>query len=306
MTRIGLYAILTVALNSFVFAQPMVQDFLPLAVGNSWCYNYSTYSSDLMTEYSSSDSGSVAYVIVSKTSQPDSTVWHFLECREGVTSEVWWASGNLRYNSTSFKDSTVFDLVEHHTGNHRILCPHGGLKPWKSVFYLTAQASDSSKFFRYLPSVDTDTIGVIAKWDHNAYQLKLTLRQGIGITRVEYSDPGITGGHSTTSHTLRSQILMAVEPEINGDGPRGFTLRPNYPNPFNPQTTITFSVGEREHVRLTIYDLLGRTIGTIFDDIAQAGTHSLVWDASSVSSGTYFCVARTAGGVRYTKLLFIR
>ena len=140
MARIGLFLLLVVAIQSSVSAQPTDQDFLPLSVGNSWCYNYSTYSSNLMIESSAADSGSATYIIVSKSSQLDSTVWHFLECREGVTSEVWWASGNVRYNKTSFKDTTAFDLVEYQSGNHRVIRPHGWDRPWKSVFYLTARS----------------------------------------------------------------------------------------------------------------------------------------------------------------------
>lgn len=306
MTRFGIFLLLAAAVQSSVFAQPTGQDFLPLAVGNSWCYNYSTYSSDLMIESSAADSGSATYFILSKRSHPDSIVWHFRECREGVTFETWWASGNVRYKESSFKDTTEFDLVEYQSGNHRIVRVYKGSMPWKSVFYLIAQASDSSRFFRYIPGVSTDTVGVVAKWDRDSYQLKLTLRQGIGITRVEYSDPKITGGHSSTLHTLRWQTLVAVNSESDDDGPFAFSLRPNYPNPFNPMTTISFSIGTRTRVTVSIHDLLGRIVDTIFDDIAQTGIHSVKWDASGVSSGSYFCIARTAGGVRCSKLLLVR
>jgi hypothetical protein len=307
MSRITISLILAVASQSSVFAQPTGQDFLPLALGNSWCYNYYTYSSDLIMESSAADSGSANYFIISRLAHPDSTVWHFLERREGVTSTMWWASGNVRIEKTPFKDSTEFDLVEYQSGNHRVYRKAGGVALWKSVFYLSTQASDSSMFFRYHPARNEDTIGVVATWMDGALQLKLTFRHGIGITRVEYSDPKITGGHSTTFHTLRSQTVVGVaEPDITDQEHRIFELRPTYPNPFNPQTTISFVVREHTHVAVTIHDPLGRIVETIYNDVAQAGTHSFVWDASSVSSGIYFCVARTTHGSKCSKLVLVR
>jgi serine protease AprX len=70
--------------------------------------------------------------------------------------------------------------------------------------------------------------------------------------------------------------------------PATFHLLQNYPNPFNPTTRITFEVPSTNHVRLTVYDVLGRTVATLVDDIRSQGTHTVVWRPSgNVSTGVY-------------------
>jgi hypothetical protein len=62
----------------------------------------------------------------------------------------------------------------------------------------------------------------------------------------------------------------------------------NYPNPFNSSTTIKYILPEPDHVRIDIYDLVGRKVQTLVNKEQQAGTHSLIFDASNLSSGVYF------------------
>lgn|GEM_PF-1752920 len=75
--------------------------------------------------------------------------------------------------------------------------------------------------------------------------------------------------------------------------PRDFQLHQNYPNPFNRGTIIEFSVAARSHLRLQIYDLLGRQVCTLVDGIYTVGRHRVEWDGSDadgnvVASGLYF------------------
>ena len=70
--------------------------------------------------------------------------------------------------------------------------------------------------------------------------------------------------------------------------PHDFYLYPAYPNPFNPETTIRFSVPEPSHVVLTVFDLLGRTIAQLADDQFQPGLYQIKFDATGLASGIYF------------------
>ncbi len=76
--------------------------------------------------------------------------------------------------------------------------------------------------------------------------------------------------------------------------PRSFELNQNFPNPFNPVTTITYFVGTYGHTSLWIFDLLGREITTLVNEVKQPGEYSVVWDASKLPSGVFFC--RMAAG----------
>ena len=67
-----------------------------------------------------------------------------------------------------------------------------------------------------------------------------------------------------------------------------FSVQQNYPNPFNPKTTISFSLPSRAHVSVKVFDLLGKEISTLLDNMCEPGEHSVDWNASSFASGVYF------------------
>lgn len=67
-----------------------------------------------------------------------------------------------------------------------------------------------------------------------------------------------------------------------------FLLGPNYPNPFNPETTISFSIPNSAHVVLKVFDVLGREVVSLVDGFEQAGAHSVRFDGSQLTSGVYF------------------
>jgi len=78
---------------------------------------------------------------------------------------------------------------------------------------------------------------------------------------------------------------------IDGEGgliPYEFALFNNYPNPFNPVTTIKFSIPEVQQVTLKIYNLMGREVVTLIDQELQPGYHTTKWNAGSMASGVYF------------------
>jgi hypothetical protein len=70
--------------------------------------------------------------------------------------------------------------------------------------------------------------------------------------------------------------------------PREFALSQNYPNPFNPTTSFEFEVPSFEFVSLKVFDVLGREVATLVDEIKQAGEYKVTWDAGKMASGIYF------------------
>jgi N-acetylmuramoyl-L-alanine amidase len=108
----------------------------------------------------------------------------------------------------------------------------------------------------------------------------------------------LPGAASPSGSIVFDQLQIATQSvtsvNTGGEGvPRAVELQQNFPNPFNPTTTIRFSLPEAAVVRLEIYDILGRAVTTLVDDVIGAGTHSVMWNARSssgaeVSSGMYF------------------
>jgi len=101
------------------------------------------------------------------------------------------------------------------------------------------------------------------------------------------------------------RISTAIEDEVVGSEiPTSFNLEANYPNPFNPQTTIPFSVQATGQVRLAVYDMLGREIGLLVDGQLAAGQHQITWEAGDRPSGSYL-VRMDAGGQTFTRTMVL-
>lgn len=85
--------------------------------------------------------------------------------------------------------------------------------------------------------------------------------------------------------------------------PSTFQVHGNYPNPFNPTTTISYSLPQAMQVRIEIFNLLGQRVTTLVDGTQKAGLQNVTWDAGRVASGTYFyrIVAEAANGQRFVE-----
>jgi len=93
-----------------------------------------------------------------------------------------------------------------------------------------------------------------------------------------------------------------VENEVSG--PTGFALSQNFPNPFNPTTSIKFNVGERANVTLKVFDMLGREVATLVNEVKESGSYDVNFDAAKLASGTYV-YKLTAGNFVETKKMVL-
>ena len=98
-------------------------------------------------------------------------------------------------------------------------------------------------------------------------------------------------------------------PPAPGDDevPARFALRQNYPNPFNPATNITFDLPAAERVTLEVYNLLGQRVATLVDGQRfSAGTYTVPFDGSALSSGVYLYVLRTANRAETRSMVLLK
>ena len=69
--------------------------------------------------------------------------------------------------------------------------------------------------------------------------------------------------------------------------PKNFSIAHNYPNPFNPTTTIQYELPTNSRVRINIYNILGQLVAELTNEIKSAGYYKQVWNGSSLASGVY-------------------
>jgi len=90
------------------------------------------------------------------------------------------------------------------------------------------------------------------------------------------------------------------------NNPKSYSLLQNYPNPFNPKTNILFEIPINSHVKLTIYDILGKKITTLVNGNLRVGRYEIDWDASGYSGGIYFCRLETKDFSEVRKMVLLK
>ena len=103
---------------------------------------------------------------------------------------------------------------------------------------------------------------------------------------------------------------MAIDDE-KVESPRKFALEQNFPNPFNPETTIRYELAKADNVTIRVYDVSGRLVRTIVNDLQKAGKYEVKWDGKNnagnqVASGVYFLRMQTPGFTKVRKMTLLR
>lgn len=88
--------------------------------------------------------------------------------------------------------------------------------------------------------------------------------------------------------------------------PDNFQLKQNYPNPFNPNTNIEFHISNLGYVSLKVYDMSGKEVRTLVNEIKEAGYYSVIFDGSDLSSGIYFYKMQINGKENSRKMLLLK
>ncbi|MCL4539064.1 MAG: T9SS type A sorting domain-containing protein, partial [Bacteroidetes bacterium] len=85
-----------------------------------------------------------------------------------------------------------------------------------------------------------------------------------------------------------------------------FRLFQNYPNPFNPTTAISYQLSAVSNVTLKVYDVLGREVATLVNQIQRPGSYEVRFDGSKLASGVYFCQIRAGDYVSVKKMVMCK
>jgi hypothetical protein len=136
----------------------------------------------------------------------------------------------------------------------------------------------------------------------NRSVLEVTGRGSLASANLEY-------GLLADENNERISVAPAIAAGITAETPSSYSLGANYPNPFNAGTVINYSLGGDCQARLDVFDILGRHVRTLADEIQPAGPHQANWDGTdsrgrAVASGMYF-YRLTAGGYAESKKMVL-
>ncbi|MBA7592045.1 hypothetical protein ES708_34218 [subsurface metagenome] len=113
------------------------------------------------------------------------------------------------------------------------------------------------------------------------------------------------------NHIKEFIILEEIPVRVENIVPAEFELYENFPNPFNPTTTIQYSIPQNSTVTLKVYDTAGRKIKALENGYKTVGTHSVVWDGkdengNAAASGIYFYRLQAKGSIKTGKMILLK
>lgn len=123
--------------------------------------------------------------------------------------------------------------------------------------------------------------------------------------KTDFSDR-TTEDHATQSVPDMTALSGQKIDVLSSGLPGKVELRSNYPNPFNPVTTISFALPEAQQVKLSVFDILGREVAILVNSIQEAGAHEVVFDAKDLPSGTYLYLIETQGERVTRKMMLMK
>jgi hypothetical protein len=166
----------------------------------------------------------------------------------------------------------------------------------------------SAAHFHILPSgnvikpvtfIDSTTTGY---WTSGIYKTELLK----GNVYLNVHSSTAAGGEIRANLKLGTGIATSVASKISSAVPERFILEQNYPNPFNPSTVISYQLPAANHISLKIYDLIGREVATLVNEVKEAGYYSATFNASKLSSGIYFSRLQSGDKVQMKKMMLIK
>ena len=203
-------------------------------------------------------------------------------------TQQWLRTINGQGNALDFANDLILDAA----GNIFLTGQSTGLSTGYN--YLTARYSPSGS------QVWLQTyLGPGNEHDYaNAIALGLN-----GVVYVTGQSEGTTTGKDFA--TVKYAQTVGIQ-NVNSEIPENFSLEQNYPNPFNPVTNIRIQMPKSDFVKLNVFDISGKEVAVLVNENLNAGTYNIDFNASHLSSGTYFYRMETAGFIDVKKMILIK
>jgi len=217
--------------------------------------------------------------------------------------------------SLAFHDNKQIGVAASSTSHPNIARSTDGGTTWTSVS-LGGTGTTTNSAIKWINGTNTcyylgqiSTGSLIYKSTNSGLNwTAMTLPAGLNLFHFDFVRVGttVTGyATSTTGQIIKlTDVVTSIEPETVL--PQSYSLKQNYPNPFNPSTKISFDVAKSGFVSLKIYNLLGKEISTLVNENYNAGSHTVDFNASNLSSGVYFYTLEVNGYKETKQMLMIK
>ncbi|MCL4279925.1 MAG: T9SS type A sorting domain-containing protein, partial [Ignavibacteriaceae bacterium] len=116
---------------------------------------------------------------------------------------------------------------------------------------------------------------------------------------------GLYENSSTGAKIYKRTFVVSVE-ELDSEIPVDYKLEQNFPNPFNPTTTIQFSIPELSFVKIEVFNTLGEKVTTLVSEELFAGNYRYEWDATNLTSGVYLYKMQTTNFSTSKIMIFLK
>jgi hypothetical protein len=183
-------------------------------------------------------------------------------------------------------------------------------QPHQGTIFISCEAGGTSNDAKYL-TTPFSFFPVVVKGSDYEGSLVIDI-DGSNRMDVKFlcDEHDVTGNHVWDYFSIIKTPKATAVARNDNLLPRDFSVA-NYPNPFNPSTKISYSVPATGLVYLGVYDLLGRKLSTLVDEVKDGGIHSIEWSGrdergNELASGVYVAQLRAGGFVKNAKMIFLR
>jgi hypothetical protein len=206
---------------------------------------------------------------------------------------------------------------------------------WSSVWTFTTQYRQLSPSTPLNPQDEQDNVGTLTDFNWSevdsveSYHLQVSTESSFSTLSFESTELDSTSytltepleqntqyywrvrslGEVEQQHSEWSDVLSfttGVRTSVEEVVPTEYALNQNFPNPFNPTTTITYSLPQSGMVTLNVYDITGRFITTLVNGVKRVGTHTVQFEGSSLSSGMYVYTLETDGFRQTRQMMLVK
>lgn len=244
----------------------------------------------------------------------------------------WWQPGTsgstVGTQSTSF--SIASDIRKSGAGSGKVSYVYSGASggrvreynsgtptvdpgPWVAAWVFGDNSRNALEYWFY-PGAGSSYTGIrVDTLDWTGWKLVATSIASVPATATRqfagFVIEQLPGGRKSGSVYFDDLSVGTGVSDLAGEQgllPRATALMPNFPNPFNPTTVVSYQLSVASNVRLAVYDVLGREVRRLVDEFQRAGTYRASFDAKGLSSGVYICTLRTGEYNGSKKMLLLK